>query len=105
MRRQFSKWLIILPLMMHSRPTSSWVSSALAVQAQPVGVLLGSRGRRIDVHTHRRRRRSVVLLEARWVWLDRLRRGFPGWVALFDPFASVWVAGKGRERYVTGATP
>ncbi|GAA4628380.1 hypothetical protein GCM10023196_044450 [Actinoallomurus vinaceus] len=42
--------------------------------------------------------------ETRWVWLDRLRREFPGWVALFDPFASVWVAVRGREAYVTGAT-
>jgi hypothetical protein len=25
-------------------------------------------------------------------------------VALFDPFASVWVAVRGRQEYVTGAT-
>ncbi|MEV5748556.1 hypothetical protein AB0L00_12120 [Actinoallomurus sp. NPDC052308] len=42
--------------------------------------------------------------EARWVWLHRLRREFPGWIALFDPFASVWVAVRGRQGYVTGAT-
>lgn len=42
--------------------------------------------------------------EVRWVWLHRLRREFPGWVALFDPFASVWVAVRGRQECVTAAT-
>jgi hypothetical protein len=42
--------------------------------------------------------------ETRWVWLDRLRREFPGWIALFDPFASVWVAVRRRDGYVAAAT-
>ncbi|MCO5993739.1 hypothetical protein [Actinoallomurus rhizosphaericola] len=51
-----------------------------------------------------RGRAPDAVWEARWVWLHRLRREFPEWVALFDPFASVWVAVRGRREYVTGAT-
>jgi hypothetical protein len=50
------------------------------------------------------RRAPDPVWEARWSWLDRLRREFPGWIALFDPFASVWVAVRGRHGYVAGAT-
>jgi hypothetical protein len=38
------------------------------------------------------------------LWLARLRRDFPDWAFLFDPWASVWVAVQGRYRIEIAAT-
>ena len=38
------------------------------------------------------------------VWLARLRRDFPDWAFLFDPWASVWLAVQGRYRIEIAAT-
>ncbi|HEU5158423.1 MAG TPA: hypothetical protein VFU43_15620 [Streptosporangiaceae bacterium] len=38
------------------------------------------------------------------VWLARLRRDFPDWAFLFDPWACVWVAVQGRYRIEMAAS-
>ncbi|HEX6472118.1 MAG TPA: hypothetical protein VF069_23705 [Streptosporangiaceae bacterium] len=38
------------------------------------------------------------------LWLARLRRDFPDWAFLFDPWACVWVAVQGRYRIEMAAT-
>lgn len=38
------------------------------------------------------------------VWLARLRRDFPDWAFLFDPWAGVWMAVQGRYRIEMAAT-
>lgn len=37
-------------------------------------------------------------------WLARLRRDFPDWAFLFDPWARVWMAVRGRYRIEIAAT-
>lgn len=37
-------------------------------------------------------------------WLARLRRDFPAWAFLFDPWAGIWVAVQGRYRMEIAAT-
>jgi hypothetical protein len=38
------------------------------------------------------------------VWLARLRRDFPDWAFLFDPWAGVWIAVQGRHRIEMAVT-
>jgi hypothetical protein len=38
------------------------------------------------------------------LWLARLRRDFPDWAFLFDPWACVWLAVQGRYRIEIAAT-
>jgi hypothetical protein len=38
------------------------------------------------------------------LWLARLRRDFPDWAFLFDPWACVWVAVQGRYRIEMAVT-
>jgi hypothetical protein len=38
------------------------------------------------------------------LWLARLRRDFPDWAFLFDPWASVWMAVRGRYRIEIATT-
>lgn len=38
------------------------------------------------------------------LWLARLRRDFPDWAFLFDPWASTWMAVRGRYRIEIAAT-
>jgi hypothetical protein len=38
------------------------------------------------------------------LWLARLRRDFPDWAFLFDPWGRVWVAVQGRYRIEMAAT-
>ncbi|GAA4632289.1 hypothetical protein GCM10023196_065090 [Actinoallomurus vinaceus] len=37
-------------------------------------------------------------------WLARLRREFPRWGFIHDPFARVWIAVRGRDRTEVAAT-
>ena len=38
------------------------------------------------------------------LWLARLRRDFPDWAFLFDPWASVWMAVRGRYQIEIAVT-
>jgi hypothetical protein len=38
------------------------------------------------------------------LWLARLRRDFPDWAFLFDPWARVWMAVRGRYRIEIAVT-
>jgi hypothetical protein len=47
---------------------------------------------------------SAITAGDRALWLARLRRDFPDWAFLFDPWARVWVAVQGRYRIQIAAT-